>query len=103
MQPMQKKFGVDVSDAAIRKAVAEHNRVCKLIRAIGEFRKGDKPTITGYEFSVITLATYAAPKYLIIDKLEETLEELKTRKPDPVQVLRQGQARPASIRTPETI
>ena len=28
------------------------------------------------------VASYAAPKYLIVDKLEETLEELKTRKPD---------------------
>ena len=82
LKPLREKFGIDVSDAAIRKAVAEHNRICELIRAIGEFRKGDKPTITGYEFSVITLATYAAPKYLLLEKLEETLEELKTREPD---------------------
>ena len=82
LKPLQEKFGIDVSDAAIRRSVAEHNRVCELIRAIGDFRKGDKPTITGYEFSVITLATYAAPKYLIMGKLEETLEELKTREPD---------------------
>ena len=82
LKPLREKLGIDVSDAAIRKSVAEHNRVCELIRAIGEFRKGDKPTITGYEFSVITLATYAAPKYLLLEKLEETLEELKTREPD---------------------
>ena len=82
LSPLRDHFGIDVSDAAIRKAVAEHNRVCELIRAIGEFRKGDKPTITGYEYSVITMATYAAPKDLLIGKLEETLEELKTRQPD---------------------
>lgn len=82
LNPLAKTFGIDTSDAAIRKAVAEHNRVCQLIRAIGDFRKEDNPRITGYEFQVITLATYAAPKYLIIDKLEETLEELKTREPD---------------------
>ena len=82
LKPLHEHYGIDISDKAIRQAVAEHNRVCKLIRAIGEFRKGDKPRITGYEFHVITLATYAAPKYLIIDKLEETLEELKTREPD---------------------
>ena len=82
LKPLQEKFGVDVSDAAIRKAVAEHNHICELIRQIGEFRKGDRPTLTGYEFSVITLATYAAPQYLIAGKLEETLEELKTREPD---------------------
>ncbi len=82
LTPLKEHFGIDVSDAAIRKAVAEHNRVCELIRAIGDYRKGDKPRITGYEFHIITLATYVAPKYLLIKKLEETLEELKTREPD---------------------
>ena len=82
LTPLKEHFGIDISDTAIRKAVAEHNRVCELIRAIGEFRKGDRPAITGYEFSVITTATYAAPKDMLIDKLEETLEELKTREPD---------------------
>ena len=64
------------------KAVEEHNEVCRLIREIGEFRKEDDPRITGYEFHVITLATYLAPKHLLIDKLRETLEELRTREPD---------------------
>lgn len=82
LKPLNETFGIDISDAAIRKAVAEHNKVCELIRAIGEFRKEENPRITGYEYHVITLATYAAPKHLIIDKLEETLEELKKRKPD---------------------
>ena len=82
LKPLQEHYGIDVSDAAIRKAVQEHNRVCELIRAIGEFRKGDTPRITGYEYHIITMVTYAAPKYLLIDKLEETLEELKTRQPD---------------------
>ena len=83
LKPLAEKFGIDISDAAIRQAVKEHNRVCELIRQIGEFRKEDNPRITGYEFHILTLATYVAPKYLLIDKLEETLEELKTREPDP--------------------
>ena len=82
LKPLQEHYGIDVSDAAIRKAVKEHNRVCELVRAIGEFRKGDQPRITGYEYHIITMVTSAAPKYLLIDKLEETLEELKTRQPD---------------------
>ena len=82
LKPLQEKYGIDVSDAAIRQAVREHNRLCRVIRAIGEFRKGDKPRITGYEFHILTLASYVCPKHLIIDKLEETLEELKTREPD---------------------
>ncbi len=82
LNKLHENYGVDISDDALRAAVAEHNEVCRLITEIGEYRKLDNPTITGYEFHVITLATYVCPKYLIIDKLRETLEELKTREPD---------------------
>lgn len=82
LTPLHEKYGIDISDATIRKAVEEHNRVCRLIRALGDFRKEEKPRITGYEFHVLTLATYVAPKYLLIDKLEETLKEVKKRKPE---------------------
>ena len=83
LQPLHDHYGISVSDMAIRKAVEEHNRVCQLIRALGDFRKEDRPRITGYEFAVLTLATYACPKDKIIPILEETLEEVKTREPDP--------------------
>lgn len=79
---MTEVYGVDTSDAAIRKAVAEHNEVCRIISEIAEMRKADNPVITGYEFHILCLVTYTCPKYLIIDKLRETLEELKQRKPD---------------------
>lgn len=82
LNPLREKFGIDTSEAAIRSAVSDHNRVCRLIREIGEFRREENPRITGYEFHILTLATYAAPKYLLTEKLEETLEELKERKPD---------------------
>ena len=75
-------FGVDTSDAAIRKAVEEHNEVCRIISEISEMRKKDKPVITGYEFHVLNLVTYVCPKALILPYLRETLEELKARKPD---------------------
>ena len=79
---LKNKYGIDTSDAALMKAVEEHNEVCKLIQEIGEYRKLDNPTITGYEFQIINLVTMVCPKYLIIDKLRETAEEMKTRKPD---------------------
>ena len=82
LTPLSEKYGIDISDAAIRKAVEAHNRVCRVITEIGNFRKEEKPRITGYEFHILTLATYVMPQYLIIDKLEETLEELKTREPE---------------------
>ena len=76
------EFGVDTSDEAILKAIEINNEVNDIITEIGNYRKLDNPTITGYEFSVITLVSMVCPKYLIVDKLRETLEELKTREPD---------------------
>ncbi len=82
LKPLHDNYGVDISENAMRKAVEEHNEICRLITEIGNFRKLDNPTITGYEFHILTLASYTCPKYLIVDKLRETLEELKTREPD---------------------
>ena len=76
------EYGVDTSDEAILKAIKINNEVNDIVTEIGNFRKLDNPTITGYEFSVITLVSMVCPKYLIVDKLRETLEELKTREPD---------------------
>ena len=75
-------FGADTSDEALRKAVAEHNEMCRIITEIGEMRKAANPVITGYEFHVINLVSYVCPTALILPYLRETLEELKTRKPD---------------------
>ena len=80
---MTKNYGVDTSDAAIRKAVEEHNEVCRIISEIGAMRKVDNPVITGYEFHILNLVSYTCPKYLILPYLRETLEELRERKPDP--------------------
>ena len=79
---MHKSYGVDVSDAAIRKAVEEHNEVCRIIQEMAQMRKADNPVITGYEFHIINLVSYTCPKRLILPYLRETLEELKTREPD---------------------
>lgn len=82
LDQLRDRYGVDTSDDALRRAVEEHNEVCRIISEIGEFRKLDNPPITGYEFHVITLVSYVCPKYLVIDKLRQTLEEIKTREPD---------------------
>ena len=75
-------FGVDTSDEALRKAVEEHNEVCRIISEIGQLRKRKNPVITGYEFHVLNLVTYVCPKSEILPYLRETLEEIKARRPD---------------------
>ena len=82
LDELHEHFGIDTSDEAIMKAVEEHNEVCRLINEIGDYRKLDIPTITGYEFHVIQLVSLVCPKYLILPYLRETAEELKTREPE---------------------
>ena len=60
----------------------EHNKICRIITEIGEYRKEENPRITGYEFHILNLVTYVCPKYLILDRLQETLEEIRNREPD---------------------
>ena len=80
---MEKNYGVDTSDEALRRAVEEHNEVCRILTEIGDMRKADNPVITGYEYHVLNLVSYTCPKKLILPYLRETLSELKKRKPDP--------------------
>lgn len=82
LERLHEQFGIDISDEALREAVVRHNELCRVINEIGGYRKGDNPTITGYEYAVLCLASYCCPHDMIIDKLRETAEELKTRTPD---------------------
>ena len=82
LEPLHEHFGIDISNEAIMKAVEQHNEVYRLINEIGDYRRLDNPTITGYEFHVINLVTLVCPKELILPYLRETAEELKTREPD---------------------
>lgn len=82
LNKLKENLGVDISDYSMIKAVELHNEVCRIITKIGEFRKEENPPITGYEFHILNLVSYVCPKYLIVDKLRETLEEIKTRECD---------------------
>ena len=79
---LEKRFGVDVSEEAMRAAIADHNEISRVITEIGDYRKLDNPPITGYEFHVIQLVSQVCPHYLILPYLQETLEEIKTREPE---------------------
>ena len=80
---MKERLGVDVSDEAIRKAVEEHNEMCRIMTEIGDMRKLDNPPVTGYEYHVLCLVSYCCPTAKILPYLKETLEEIKARKKDP--------------------
>lgn len=80
---LRDELGVDVSEEAMQKAIEDHNEISRVITEIGDYRKLPNPPITGYEFHVIQLVSQVCPHYLILPYLQETLEELKTREPEP--------------------
>ena len=82
LEPLHAHYGTDISDTAIRAAVAEHNEVCRILTEIGDMRKRDMPPVTGYEYHVLCLVSYCCPKALILPYLRETLEEIRTREVD---------------------
>ena len=80
---LAERYGIDVSDAAMREAIDKFNELCDVITEIGNFRKLPNPPITGYEFHVIQLVSEVCPHDLILPYLKETLAEIKKRKPEP--------------------
>lgn len=56
LEPLNNTYGIDISDDALRKSVELQNKISRLIRSIGDYRKEDNPRITGYEFAVLCLA-----------------------------------------------
>lgn len=83
IDPLVNVYNIDFSDEKLLKAIELHNEVSRIVTEIGNLRKLENAPITGYEFHIIQLVTLTCPKYLILDKLRETLAELKKRKPEP--------------------
>lgn len=83
LDQLEGRFGIDVSEEALKRAIERHNELSRVITELGNFRKLENPPITGYEFHVMQLVSQVCPHELILPYLKETLEELKTRKPEP--------------------
>ena len=83
IEPLERVYGVDFSEEKLLAAIEQHNEVCRIITEIGDMRKLSNPPITGYEFHVIQLVSLTCPKDLILPYLRETLEEIKSREPEP--------------------
>lgn len=79
---LQSVYGIDVSEEKLLEAIDKHNELCRVVTAIGDYRKQVNPPLTGYEFHLIELVSECCPHDLILPYLRETLEELKTRTPD---------------------
>jgi benzoyl-CoA reductase/2-hydroxyglutaryl-CoA dehydratase subunit BcrC/BadD/HgdB len=72
-------FGVDMSDASLRKAMKEWNDFVSVVQSIGELRKKPHPPVSGTEFHKIVMAALASPKDLILPYILDFKKELEQR------------------------
>lgn len=82
LEPLHTKYGVDISEDSIRKAVNEHNEMCAVFEEISELRKEVNPRITPREMHILSLVSYACPTAQILPYLKETLEDIRVRQAD---------------------
>ncbi len=84
LTPMHEIHGVDISNEAIIKVVEQRNKLNAIMREIEVMRKKtDAVYLTGTEMHMLNLVIRSCPTDLILPYIEETLEELKKRKPEP--------------------
>ena len=72
-------FGVDMSEASLKKAMENWNDFASMVQAIGELRKKPHPPITGTEFHQVVMASQASPKDLILPHILDFKKELEQR------------------------
>ncbi len=81
---MHENHGINISNEKIIEAVELQNKLNAIMREISDFRKDpENVKITGTEMHLLNLAIKSSPIKLILPYIEETLEEIKKRKPDP--------------------
>lgn len=69
--------GVKITDAALRDAIALHNRSRELLQELYKMRKAEKPPVTGAEVLEIINASFRMPRDQFNGLMERLLAELK--------------------------
>ncbi|GAB6172115.1 2-hydroxyacyl-CoA dehydratase family protein [Paradesulfitobacterium aromaticivorans] len=78
---LEEKFGVVIDDAALSRAVKEHNSYRQLLQQLSALRKSKRPKIKGSEFLSLVLFSMTLPKKESISLLQEALELFATQEP----------------------
>ncbi len=76
---IEEHFGVEITNDALREAIAISNETRSLQRELYELRKQERPPITGAEALTIMVAGTALPKARYNELLRELMEELRDR------------------------
>lgn len=78
-ESLSSRFGADMSDGSLNKAIRSWNRFAEIMRGIGELRKLPAPPLTGTEFHTMLMAGLTSPKDLILPLIREIRAEIAAR------------------------
>lgn len=76
---LNENYNANINEDTLKKSIKYLNEFNRLMKSIGDMRKGDKPKITGTEFHKIYGATKIAPKDMLIEPLKRLKAELEAR------------------------
>ncbi|MDD5095461.1 MAG: 2-hydroxyacyl-CoA dehydratase family protein [Dehalococcoidia bacterium] len=79
-QKVEKAFGVEITDAKLRKAIEVYNETRSLLKRLYKLRQAESPPITGAETLKVLAAATTMPKDQFNTLLKKLLKELKGRK-----------------------
>lgn len=78
-EAIEKTFGAEVTDDALRNAIEVYNESRTLLKQLYDLRKGERPPLTGAETLSIVLAASSMPREAFNRILRRALEELRER------------------------
>jgi benzoyl-CoA reductase/2-hydroxyglutaryl-CoA dehydratase subunit BcrC/BadD/HgdB len=76
---LNEAYNANINEETIKKAIKDLNEFNRLMKSIGDMRKGANPKITGTEFHIIYGASKVAPKDMLIEPLKKIKAELEAR------------------------
>jgi len=75
-QRIESHYSVEITDDALRDAIALYNETRRLLRELYALRKADAPPITGAEMLAVTVASTTMPQALYNECLRELLADV---------------------------
>ncbi len=79
---LNENYNANINEDTLRESIKELNKFNRLMKSIGDMRKGDRPKITGTEFHKVYGASKVAPKDMLIEPLKRLRAELEARESD---------------------
>ncbi|MFQ5903454.1 MAG: 2-hydroxyacyl-CoA dehydratase subunit D [Candidatus Binatia bacterium] len=78
-EALESHFGIQLTNDRLREGIKACNETRRLLKSLYELRKADHPPVTGAETLSLVIASTAMPKDRFNQKMEQVLEEVKTR------------------------